>query len=325
MVVRKKMLGSGQDSPYKQQREPLYKASLSEAIAAFQDRLHAEGLGRPDIIKADGVLHRFRCEGDRKGTLNGWYVFYTEPVYSAGYGDWKKGFQSTFCLKTDKTLSHEERQALAQQIQATKRKREQEREKLYLENEKRALNIWNRSHYPDKKHPYLVAKAMPPDGLRQLRESLVVPLYQGGRITSLQLIDQKGNKKFISGARIQGSAFIYGDLRKPFKRAYIAESPSTGYSVHVLGNYAPVFCAMSAGNLERVACAVRSKWPDVEEIIIAADNDINPGTDKNPGIEYAEKAASACGGKVSIPQSIDGKKIDWCDLRLMALKGVTHG
>ncbi|CAA6816729.1 MAG: Unknown protein, partial [uncultured Thiotrichaceae bacterium] len=40
MVVRKKMLGSGQDSPYKQQREPLYKASLSEAIAAFQDRLH---------------------------------------------------------------------------------------------------------------------------------------------------------------------------------------------------------------------------------------------------------------------------------------------
>lgn len=309
-------------SPHnKHLQEPVYKVSLNEAIADYLDHLYEVGYGRPSCFTASsiGVLQRFRCPNDKRRTANCWGILFDNP-YCGIYGSWKEGEKHIWMPKKASSLTNEDRQALAKQIEQTKRKREKERERLYRENEKRALNIWNRSRYPDKNHPYLVAKAMPPDGLRQLRESLVVPLYQGGRITSLQFIDTKGKKKFLSGGRIQGSAFIYGDLHKPFKRAFIAESPSTGYSVHVLGNYAPTFCAMSAGNLERVACAVRKKWPDTE-IIIAADNDINPDSEKNPGIEFAERAAIACGGKVSVPQSLDGMKIDWCDLRLLALRG----
>lgn len=312
-----KKKGSGSGYPYKNNASnPLYDTSLSEGIVAFKDRLSAEGFGMPDI-QADGDLHRFHVEGEKKGSRNGWYVFYSSPVYSAGYGNWKTGQSSTWTLKSDKKLSHTERQSLKKMMWETKEKRRKAKQQSYREAEKRALSIWNKSRPASKNHRYAIAKRMGVAGLRQLRGSLVVPLFQGGKITSLQFIDESGKKRFLSGGRIKGSCFIWGNVRHSFDIAYIAESPSTGYSVHVLADYVPVFCAMSYNNLDSIAVAVREKWSHVK-IIIAADNDINENG-FNVGVEYAKKAASACAGFVSIPESPNGSKVDWCDLRLMAL------
>ena len=271
---------------------------------------------------------RFHIDGDKRKSLNGWYIFYTTPVFSAGFGSWKTNLSSTWTFKSDKKLTHAEKLEYKRQVQETKAKRKAEQEKRHKDAEKRALAIWNRSRpAASPSHAYVKAKRMGITNIRQLRDSLVIPLYQGGKITSLQFIDKQGNKKFLSGGRIKGSCFIYGDIRKPFDTAYIAESPSTGHSVHVLSDYAPVFCAMNAGNLEAVAVAVRAKLPNVKNIIIAADNDV-PDKENgiNIGVVKAKEAARACGGSVSIPHSVDGNntKIDWNDLHLQILGGVDH-
>ena len=84
---------------------------------------------------------------------------------------------------------------------------------------------------------------------------------------------------------------------------------------------------MNAGNLEAVAVAVRTKFPKLKNEIIAADNDVPTQEGGiNIGVIKAKEAARACGGSVSIPHSVDGTntKIDWNDLHLQILGGVSH-
>ncbi len=78
---------------------------------------------------------------------------------------------------------------------------------------------------------------------------------------------------------------------------------------------------MNASNLEPVARAIHKKWANIS-IIIAADNDVRKDKNApNVGVDYANKAALACGGRVSIPQMPDGSKCDWNDLYCLALNG----
>ena len=307
---------SGASSPNIHSHNALYTPGLSDAIRDFQDRVYNRLATRLDTVNTSGELVRFRI--GRKG-LDGWYVFYSSPVFSAAYGSWKTGLNSTWTFKTDKPLSHAEKQELARLMAETKAKREAEKQRRHKEAEKCALSIWCRARPVSFNHPYIMAKKMGGAGLRQLKDSLVIPLYQGGKITSLQFIDQKGNKKFLTGGKITGSAFIIGNFTKPFDVAYICEGVSTGFSIHVLSDYKNIFCAMNAGNLQAVAVAVRAKWSDVK-IIIAADNDVpKKAGGINIGVMKAQEAAKACGGEVSIPTMPDGSKCDWCDVRLLAM------
>src|SRR5690606_5800278 len=65
-----------------------------------------------------------------------------------------------------------------------------------------------------------------------------------------------------------------------------------------------VFVAFDAGGLEPVATALRTRFPSVD-IIIAADNDQwtewPDGSAHNPGMEAATKAAQAVNGRVVVP------------------------
>ena len=299
----------------------LYTPSLSEAISDFQNCIYSNLATRPDI-KPDGELHRFRLANERKGKLSGAYIFYTSPVYSGWWQSWVTGESGTWTFKSQKELSYAEKKALKEQIERNKAKRKAEQAKQWADAEKRALSIWSRSRPASTDHPYAVTKQMGVAGMRQLRDALVIPLYQNGKITSLQFINGKGGKRLLTGGRVKGSCFIFGDIRKPFEVAYIAEGISTGYSVHVLADYAPVLCAISAGNLEPVAVAVRRKFPGLKKLVIAADNDIK--TDgSNVGVEYATRAAKACQGEIAIPSLPTGEKCDWCDLRLLSM-GVKH-
>jgi len=301
-------------------RGELYQPSLSEAIHDFQDRIFSELATRP-VIKADGELHRFRLAKERKGKLSGAYIFYTIPIYSGWWSSWVSGASGTCTFKSQNKLTTAEKLALQQQVEINQAKRKAEQETQWGLVEKRALYIWSRSSPASKDHPYAVAKQMAVDGMRQSRGKLVIPLMQGGKITSLQFIDEKGEKKFLAKGKVSGSAFIFGDIRKPFDVCYLAESPSTAYSVYVLGGYLPTFSCMSLTNLKPVAVAIRAKFPSVK-IIIACDNDYKAGTDKNVGIDEARKVATLVSGcEVSIPYSPKGKniKVDWCDIRLMAL------
>jgi putative DNA primase/helicase len=62
-----------------------------------------------------------------------------------------------------------------------------------------------------------------------------------------------------------------------------------------------IIVAVDAGNLLPVAQVMRQRYPDAQ-IIIAADNDIKPGS-QTQAKTAAEKAAKAVSGWVALPQS----------------------
>jgi phage/plasmid primase-like uncharacterized protein len=100
------------------QNSSLYSSTYHEGITGFQAAIAAAGLGKPDI-KADGVIHRYRVEGDKAGTLNGWYVFFPVPVPAGAFGSWKTGKSEKWCIKAEHELSHVERKELERQLEAS--------------------------------------------------------------------------------------------------------------------------------------------------------------------------------------------------------------
>ena len=297
-----------------------HSTDLWDAVKAFQNTMQQQGLGLHNVgAKVDAGIQRGRNPDDKKGTKNVYWEFFSLPIPAGYFGDWKRGIYETWCFKQKKELTHAERKAFAIQLEEAKKRRKQEQEKRYEKARKRALTIWNGCYPASSTHPYAKAKRMGTKGLRQGRAGLVVPLYQNKQLSTLQFINDKGGKKFLSGGKIKGSYFVWGNLKKPFDTVYVAEGISSGFAVHVLADYAPVFCAMNANNLKNVACSIRRKWVE-KVIVIAADNDVREDNNAiNTGVKSANEAATACGGRVSIPQMPDGSKCDWNDLYVLAL------
>ena len=47
--------------------------------SAFREAIHTAGLTPPEVIEADGRLHRFASNG-RRGDDAGWYVFHVDGI-----------------------------------------------------------------------------------------------------------------------------------------------------------------------------------------------------------------------------------------------------
>jgi hypothetical protein len=78
---------------------------------------------------------------------------------------------------------------------------------------------------------------------------------------------------------------------------YIAEGYATGASIHEVTGHA-VAIAFNAGNLKAVAEGLRKKYPSLN-LIVAADND--QWTKGNPGLRAVQEAAEDVGGTVIYP------------------------
>lgn len=278
----------------------LYSATYHEGITGFQDAIAAAGLGKPDI-KADGAIHRYRVEGDKPGTLNGWYVYFPVPVPAGAFGSWKTGNSEKWCVKSEQELSHVERQQLAQQLEDARKARKAEQQRQWKAAAERAVLRWGAAKPLEgvSSHDYLKRKRERAYSLKlEGRGILLVPLRDaGGRLWSLQTINEAGDKRFQSGGKVSGSFHIIGAV-DPQGLLFVCEGYATGATIHRLHG-AAVACAMFADNLLPVAMAIRAKYPHVE-IVIAGDND--RFTDGNPGATKAEAAARAVGGRWVIPE-----------------------
>jgi len=305
----------------------VYNIPLHVALSAFQDFVVSEGFGKFDV-KADGLIHRFRVEGQKKGTANGYYGFFADGFPAGFVGDYQNDRYLTWHYKSDKPLNPQQQAEIKQAMQKARDKRKAEQVRRYAVGRNTANNVWNRGIPTLANHPYLVKKHC--QGLAQYcrqdrKGNLLIPLYKNKRLVGIQYINKHGGKFFAKNIELKGSYFAIGSLKPSFPLVYVAEGVSSGYAVYILGNKAPVFCAMNASNLEAVACSIRKKWADVD-IVIACDNDVRADTKVNVGVANGEKAALACGGVVSIPQMPDGSKCDWNDLYCLALnvEGANH-
>jgi putative DNA primase/helicase len=273
-----------------------------DAMAAVEVQPH----GSLNLVP-DGRIHRYRVAGDKSGSDNGWYVLYDDGDIPAGaFGSWKTGVSQNWCVKSEREFSPAEREAWRKKQQAMQHQREMELQRVRQNARDKAAHLWElaRPAAVDS-HPYLLAKAVKPYGLKRLNEQLLIALWNAsGVITSLQFINADGSKKFLTGGEVAGSYFAMG---KPETVLCICEGFATGASIREATGYA-VAVAFNAGNLLAVGRAMREKFPALS-IIVCADNDV--ATEGNPGLNKAQECARQVGGMLAVAkfqdQTIDGK------------------
>ena len=273
---------------------------MSTANHEFREAMYRAGLPAPERIEADGLLHRFYVEGDRRGSCNGWYVLHTDGRAAGVFGSWKTGFRSTWAAD-GKRLKDAEYEAFANQIQAARIKAQAEQRAKHEGGARIAAVLWERAGAANPEHPYLRAKGVQAPGLRQSGDELLVPLFDiHGRLWNLQNILPDGGKRFRPG-RAGGLYSPIGDLTNP-ALLLICEGWATGATLHEETRH-PVLCAMNADNLLKVATAARAAWPSAD-LVICADNDRK--TAGNPGLTKATKAAKEAGARLAVPEFPEG-------------------
>ena len=261
------------------------------------DAMRAAGLAPHKDIELipDGRIHRYRVQGDKPGSTNGFYVLHDSPVPCGAFGSWKTGETHTWRVASRATQTPAERAELQRQLVAMRAARDAERDKVQAEARARAAKLWERARPATNAHPYLQRKNVGAYGLRQLRELLLIPARDAhGVLHTLQFIGADGAKRFLSGGKIAG---CYCPIGRPLDSLLVCEGLATGSTLYAATGRA-VAVAFSAVNLQPVASALRAKFPELK-LIIVADNDPTPG---NPGVTHATQAARAVGGLVAVPR-----------------------
>jgi putative DNA primase/helicase len=268
-----------------------------DARADFLDAMRRAGIvpTEPERIEADGTLHRFHVEGDKRGARNGWALLHLDGLSSGAFGHWRTGQHETWCSGSRDRLTPAERARMEEAIAEAKRAREAQRLALAHEAQARAVALWAQAA-PPAAHPYLLAKGTQAHGIRQRGDRLLVPLRDGdGALWNVQTIAPDSAKRFLYGGRKRGLYHAIGGTAAGV--LCIAEGYATAASIHEATGH-PVAVAFDCGNLLPVAKVLRAKYPHAA-ITVCADNDTQ--TAGNPGLTAARAAAEAIGGTVALP------------------------
>lgn len=269
----------------------------------------------PGSLNLDGKIHRF----DRGGHGNAWIIGFQNHRVNDGssyivaqYGDWKTGEVHIF--KPSK-LSTVDTEAFKRQIAAAKKRVEDEKK---IRNEECATKAarYFASSKREGRTPYMDRKKIQElYGCGIHGDTLQVPMRDAeGKLWSLQNIKPDGSKLFLSGTKVEGNFHVIGGELGPGAEVFLCEGFATGASIHEATGRLTVV-AFNAGNLAPVAKALKTKWPDLT-ITICADDDRFHEDGKNPGLEYAAKAALVAQAAVITPRfkSDDGRPTDFNDL-----------
>lgn len=261
------------------------------------DAMAAAGLQpyKPIDLIPNGKILRFRLEGDKAGSRNGWAVGNDGPIQFWTFGSWKTGATHTWHEATTSKTTPAERAALQVQMRAAQAARAAELAKVQTYARQRAAKLWATARPATNAHAYLQRKAVHAYGIRQLRDVLVIPARDvHGELHTLQFIDVDGSKRYLTGGRLSGCYFAIG---RPADSLLIAEGYATAATLYQATGRAVAVC-FSCGNMEAVARALRQKFPKLRLIICGDDDRHTPG---NPGLTHARTAANAVGGYLAVP------------------------
>lgn len=179
-----------------------------------------------------------------------------------------------------------------------------------------ARELWRHARTVQRDHPYLLRKAVGPvDTLRELNalevrrlagytpksagryltgRVLLVPVHIDDVLSTLEFIDELGRKSAMAGGAKSGGYWSVGALPRPVDQlspTLIAEGMATALSAHRATGWFAI-AALSSGNLPKVAQSWRSRYPDIELVVLA---------DRGAGQEYAQRAACEAGARLAIP------------------------
>ncbi|HTN30588.1 MAG TPA: toprim domain-containing protein [Pseudomonas sp.] len=283
---------------------------MTETTSLFRSSLESV-LGRLDWLPvADGHIHRFHVLGDRPGSRNGWYLLHADARPAGCFGSWKTGgYHSWSGARRDVVIRHKwsgERQTT---LGSAAELEHRQRKAMHY-----AQWLWANAKPADRGHPYLLSKQVPPYGLRQKDQQLLVPLICESRLLNLQRIAPDGGKRFLKGGRIKGCHALLGTLVAG-ARLYLCEGWATGATLHAATG-CPVACAMNAGNLLAAGQQLWQEYPDCELVVAGDDDRLTPG---NPGRRAATDTAEALGCGLVFPPWSGAEPLSLTDFNDLAV------
>ncbi|WP_028221005.1 PriCT-2 domain-containing protein [Paraburkholderia oxyphila] len=188
-----------------------------------------------------------------------------------------------------------------------------------------AQEIWQWARPVGPEHPYLVRKGLDPvPTLRELEAPelrallgyapaseerplsgrvLVVPVWIGPAVSTLELIDEAGNKSSLAGGVKKGGYWIAGPAPTTREQAVpilIGEGMATMLSAHRATGWVAL-AALSSGNLPPVAESVREQFPDADIVVLG---------ELGPGEAKARQAADSSRARVVLPAFAADARID---------------
>jgi putative DNA primase/helicase len=225
------------------------------AADSFRCALRRAGLDFVGPIEADGKLHRFRAGDDK--SKNSWYVLFAGPPTAGTFGCWKRGIHEDWHDRNGQ-LSQAEWQRVRQHLQEAKHERERVEKERQKKGRETADWILKRAKPLSASHPYLPAKRVQIYGeAREYRGAIALALRDiNGEVHSLQFIGADGEKRFLSGGRVQGCFFTLAD--RADGPLVICEGYATGASIHQATGHV-IYCQCedeSANHSQRPAQAV---------------------------------------------------------------------
>jgi putative DNA primase/helicase len=219
---------------------------MNNLYACVMDALAARSLAPvdPRRIRLDGSVSRYCCEGDRKP--NAWAIVHTGPRPILICGHWARQEQHVIPLGDARTrLSPDDERAARAAMDAARRERGRELAANHDAARMTASRLWAQAAEP-LEHSYLTKKRIAGIGLRQLDQTLLVPLRdEQGELWNVQRIRFDGEKRFLRGGRVRG---LSCELGEPTDEVIVCEGWATGAALH-LSAQKYTLCAMTAANL----------------------------------------------------------------------------
>jgi len=223
------------------------------------------------------------------------------------------------------------------EIERCRVEREQHAAKEAQERETRALaaaglaeTVWRAASPASAGHPYLARKGVQPvETLREIDASklaalisysarsggeplagriLVAPITAGGKLSSLELIDDDGRKSALAGGAKAGGYWAVQAMPDVLDVLLIAEGVATALSASQCTGY-PAIASLSVGQMEAAARVMRKRYPHAS-LVLLADLDKVTG---NPH-ETAVKAAQSLGVRLAVPDFGEARRSDQTDL-----------
>lgn len=266
-----------------------------ESPQVFARYMAEQGIPCSTVVIGDGEIHRFHVDGDKRGSLNGWYVLHLDGMPAGSFGSWRLGVTANWCAKTTDLMTAAERREHYERMQQMRMQRDAALRQRHQQAADRAGKLWKGAASASSEHPYLRSKGIQSHHLRQNGHLLLVPMIDAtGKLWNLQRIYPDGTKRFLSGGRVKGCFTLLGDLAEG--PLYVCEGVATGATIYQQSGL-PTVCAMNAGNLLPVCTALADPK---RQLTVCADNDHH--TQCNPGITKGREAAAAVGAGLTWPE-----------------------
>jgi len=164
----------------------------------FKDAMFNAGLITDVPIIADGEIHRFKPDGDKRE--NGWYIYFGD---GGAFGSWKLGLTEKWFRKN---LDKCRRTDISKEIKAAKILSDKKK----IANQKSASVVaasrWKQATpiVDASRFPYLAKKQVKAYGLRAEGDNILVPMCIDRKVWSIQTISPDGSKRFQYQGRVAG-------------------------------------------------------------------------------------------------------------------------